>query len=75
MPSPGRLSLGKEMRCPLYEMAGWAAGPVWTGAENLFPLAGIRSQDLTGRCESPYRLSYPAPCWSDIYLFTYLPTD
>ena len=39
--------------------AGWAAGPVWTGAENLAP-TGIRSPDRPARSQSLYRLSYPA---------------
>jgi hypothetical protein len=36
--------------------AGWASGPSWTGAENLF-FAGIRSPDLTVHSES---ICYPA---------------
>jgi hypothetical protein len=39
--------------------AGWAPGPVWTGAENLAP-NGIRSPDRTARSQSLYRLRYPA---------------
>ena len=38
--------------------AGWAPGPVWTGAENLDP-TGIRSPDRPARSESIYRLSCP----------------
>ena len=40
--------------------AGWAPGPVWTGAENLAP-TGIRFPDRPARSESLYRLSYPGP--------------
>ena len=38
--------------------AGWALGPVWTGAENLAP-TGIRTPDRPARSQSLYRLSYP----------------
>ena len=38
--------------------AGWAPGPVWTGAEYLAPTE-IRSPDRPARSESLYRLSYP----------------
>jgi hypothetical protein len=34
---------GKEP-VPILQEAGWASGPVWTGAENLAP-TGIRSPD------------------------------
>jgi len=44
---------------PIVHEAGWAPGPVWTGAENLAP-TGIRSLDLLARNQSLYRLSYPA---------------
>jgi len=41
--------------------AGWAPGPVWTGAENLAP-SGIRSPDRPARSKSLYRPRYPAHC-------------
>ena len=44
---------------PIVQEAGWALGPVWTGAENLAP-TGIRSPDRPARSQSLYRLSYPA---------------
>jgi hypothetical protein len=44
---------------PILQEAGWAPGPVWTGAENLTP-TGIRSPDRTTRSESLNRL-YPVP--------------
>ena len=33
---------------PIFHEAGWASGPVWTGAENLAP-TGIRSPDRPAR--------------------------
>jgi hypothetical protein len=44
---------------PIVQEAGWAPGPVWTGAENLAS-NGIRSQDRPARSQSLYRLSYLA---------------
>jgi hypothetical protein len=44
---------------PIVQVAGWAPGLVWTGAENLAP-TGIRSPDRPARSQSLYRLSYPA---------------
>ena len=44
---------------PIVQEAGWAPGPVWTGAENLAP-TGIPSPARLARSESLYRLSYPA---------------
>ena len=56
---PGRfLPPGKDP-IPIVQEAGWAPGPVWTGAENLAP-TGIRSPDRPARSQSLYRLSYPA---------------
>jgi hypothetical protein len=40
--------------------AGWAPGPVGSGAENLAP-TGIRSPNRPARTESLYRLRYPGP--------------
>jgi len=44
---------------PTLQEAGWAPGPVWTGAENLVP---HRDSILNrpDRSQSLYRLSYPA---------------
>ena len=36
---------------PIVQEAGWAPGPVWTGAENLAP-TGIRSPNLPTRSQS-----------------------
>ena len=44
---------------PIVQEAGWAPGPVWTGAENLDP-TGIRSPDHPACSQSLYRLRYPA---------------
>jgi hypothetical protein len=45
---------------PIVKEAGWAPGPVWTGAENLAN-TDIRSPVAPGRSESLYRLSYRSP--------------
>jgi len=56
---PGRsLPPGKDP-VPIVQEAGWAPGPVWTGAENLGPTR-FRSPDRPARSESLYRLSYRA---------------
>jgi len=49
---------GKEP-VPILQEAGWAPGPVWTGAENLVPI-GIRSLTVQPVAQSLYRLSYRA---------------
>jgi len=45
---------------PTVQEAGWASGPVWTGAENLAP-TGIRSPDRPNPSQSLYQLRYPGP--------------
>jgi hypothetical protein len=45
--------------CNIQE-AGWAPGPVWTGAENLAN-TGIRSADRPASSKSLYVLKYPSP--------------
>ena len=40
---------------PIVQEAGWAPGPVWTGAENL-AATGILSPDRPARSQSLYRL-------------------
>ena len=47
---------GKDL-VPILQEAGWAPGPVWTGAENLVP-TGIRSRTVNPVAQSLYRLSY-----------------
>ena len=59
MRRPGRFTSGKDPVHVVQE-AGWATGPVWTGAEN-FAITGIRSPDRPARSESLYRLSHPGP--------------
>jgi len=54
---------------PIVQEAGWAPGPVWTGAENLAP-TGIRSPDRPARSQSLYRLSYPAHWKKKPYMST-----
>jgi len=55
MPRP-LFTPGKEP-VSIVQEAGWAPGPVWTGAENLAP-TGILSPDRLARSQSLYRLSY-----------------
>jgi hypothetical protein len=45
----------------IVQEAGWAPGPVWTGAENLAPTR-IRSPNRPARSQLLYRLSYRAHC-------------
>ena len=56
---PGRSLPPEKDQVPIVQEAGWAPGPVWTGAENLAS-TGIRSPDRPVRSQSLYRLSYPA---------------
>ena len=52
------LTPGKDL-VPIVQEAGWAPGPVWTGAENLAPTR-IQSPDRPAHSQSLYRLSYSA---------------
>ena len=52
---------------PIVQEAGWAPGPVWTGAENLAPTR-IRSPDRPARSQSLYWLSYTAHWLKVIYI-------
>ena len=56
---PGRCLLPGKDPIPIVQEAGWAPGPLWTGAENLAP-TGIRYPDRPSRSQSLYRLSYTA---------------
>ena len=56
-PRPGRFTPEKDP-VPIVQEAGWAPGPVCTGAETLALPTGIRSSDRPARSESLYRLSY-----------------
>jgi len=55
---PGRFITGKDP-VPIVREAGWAPGPVWTGAENL-AFNSIQFPDRPARSQSLYRLRYPA---------------
>ena len=52
-PHPGRFTPMKDP-VPILQEAGWAPGPVWTGAENFAPDRPVRSESL-------HRLSYRGP--------------
>ena len=56
--APAASTPGKDPE-PIVQEAGWAPGPVWTGAENLAS-TGIRSPDRSACSQSLYRLRYPA---------------
>jgi len=56
---------------PIVQEAGWAPGPVWTGAENLAP-TGIRFPDRPARSQSLYRLSYPAHTTDEVHKHKYI---
>jgi len=60
--APAAFTPGKDP-VPIIQEAGWAPGPVWTGAENLVP-TGIRSPDRPARSKSLYQLSYPGLIYS-----------
>jgi hypothetical protein len=57
---------------PIVREAGWAPGPVWTGAEHFAP-TGIQSPDRPARSQSLYRLSYPAHNFSVLYPKQHVP--
>ena len=62
---PGRsLSPGKDT-VPIVQEAGWAPGPVWTGAENLAP-TGIRSSDRPARSSVATPTELPGPRLIDV---------
>ena len=46
---------------PTVQVAGWAPGPVWTGADNLTTSTRFPSQDLPTHRESLFLLRYPGP--------------
>jgi hypothetical protein len=57
--TPCRFISGNDA-IPILQDAGWAPGPVWTGAENLAH-TGFRSLDRPAGSESRHRLSYAGP--------------
>jgi len=56
--TPSQLYPREREPVPGVQAAGWAPGPVWTGARNLAP-TGIPFQNRPARSESLCRLSYP----------------
>ena len=52
-PRPGRFTPRKDP-VPIVQEAGWAPGPVWTGAENLAP-----QQDSIPGPSDPFRVAIP----------------
>ena len=56
-PRLGRFTPGRDP-VAIIENAGWAPGPVRTGAEKFTP-TGIRSPDRPAHSKSLYQLSYP----------------
>ena len=64
---PGRSLLPGKDPVPIVQEAGWAPGPVWTGAENLAP-TGIRSPDRPARSSVAIPTELPGPlCSCNIY--------
>ena len=57
-PTPRQLFTPGREPVPIVQEAGWPAGPVWTGAENLAP-TGIRSPDRPSHSQSLFRQRYP----------------
>jgi len=79
MPRCGRFTPGKDP-VPIVQEAGWAPGPVWTGAEHIAP-TGIRSPDRPARSESLSRpvlllstksIFFSFMSYFDVYLTTLL---
>ena len=58
--TPRKLYYRETDQLSVLQEAGWAPGPVWTGADNLAQ-AGIRFPDRPASSESLYRLSYLDP--------------
>jgi hypothetical protein len=56
--APAAFTPGKEL-VPIVQEAGWAPGPVWTGAENLASTR-IQSPDHPACSQPLYRLCYLA---------------
>ena len=59
---------------PIVQRAGWAPGPVWTGAE-ILTSTGIRSPDRPAHSQSLYRLSYRAITERSNNLYQYIVSD
>ena len=67
-PRPRYFTLGNDS-VPIVQGAGWATGPVWTGAENL-ALTGARSPELPFRSvfAIPTELSRPTVTAADVVI-------
>ena len=65
--TPRPLFTSRKYPVPTVQEAGWAPGPVWTGAENFAP-TGIRSPYRQARSQSLYRLSYRGPQFMSLSL-------
>ena len=63
---PAAFPPGNDL-APIVLEAGWAPGPVWTGAENFAP-TDIRSPYRPARSESPYRGRHPGPPWMTFHM-------
>ena len=64
--TPRPLFTPRKEPVPIVQEAGWAPGPVWTGAENLAP-TGIQSPDRPACSQSLYRpteMLHPEPILS-----------
>jgi hypothetical protein len=70
--TPPALPPGERYPVPIVQEAGWARGPVWTGAENLDP-GGIRSPDRPALRQSLHRLRCSGP--HDDTMFSVLKND
>jgi hypothetical protein len=65
MPRP-LFTLGKDP-IPIVQEAGWAPGPVWTGAENLTPPPGF--EPLTVQPVGSRYNDYASRPTADVYLY------
>ena len=59
-PHQGRFTPAKRDPVPISQEAGWAPGPVWTGAEYLAP-TDIRAPDRPAHSKWLHRLCHPGP--------------
>jgi hypothetical protein len=75
-PRRGCFTPGKDPRLIVQE-AGWAPGPVWTGAKNLAPIE-IQSPDHTASCYTDWAIPVPRTVfygfnlWGVLHLFLVL---
>ena len=70
--TPRPLFTPRKDPVPILQEAGWAPGPVWTGAENL--TTGIRSPDRPARSVVAIPTELPGPQYNThthIYIYIY----